>query len=108
MATAAGSDLPAAVRAAVTSYLGRLESGDEPMPFPRFRRGREIGKLAAGIEVSLDVDTRAALEREAQRQEISLEALLVHAVLIHLAERDRDQAPAGKASEQAPALSPRA
>lgn len=74
----------------MTNYLDRLESGDEPTPFPCFRRGRETGTLGAGIQVSLDVRTRAALEREAQRQAISLEQLLVHTVLVHLAERDHD------------------
>lgn len=84
-----GGDGTEAIRTVLSDYLGRLQSGGETTPFPRFRREGGDAKPTAEIDVSLDADTAAALEREATRQAVSPEQLLMHAVLVGLAERDR-------------------
>jgi predicted HicB family RNase H-like nuclease len=82
-----GPDLAATVRAALCDYSRKLRSGREPIAPPQFRASVGLGK-SAELELAVDPDVEAALEREATRQGIALDALATHSVLVYLAELD--------------------
>ena len=96
--TRVGSDLPAAINAALVYYVGKLSSGRGPAAYPRFlspakgagggRDGGERDNPEVGVEVQVDEQIEAVLVREAARQEVSLSELAGHAVLIYLGELD--------------------
>ncbi len=88
--TRVGSDLPAAVNAALVYYVGKLASGRRPVPVPSFlaASGAESTKAQAEVEVPVDERIEAVVYREASRQGVTPDALAHHAVLIYLAELD--------------------
>jgi len=96
--TRVGSDLGAAINAALVYYIGKLRSGRIPAPYPRFLdQGAEPGgaeerfvvrRAEALIEVSVDERIEAALDAEARRQEVGIAQLAGHAVMVFLAELD--------------------
>lgn len=88
-----GSDLPAGVNSAISHYMRRLESGSAPIGIPRFARAPEAAEVA--VDLTLDAETRAPLEREARRQGATVDRLAAHAVLVYLA--DLDEAPRRRA-----------
>lgn len=109
--TRVGSDLPAAINAALVYFVGKLRSGRLPVPYPRFLRERTeeasaddgfvIGRGEDLIEVPVDERIEAALDTEARRQGVGIAALAGHAVVVFLAELDLIGDPARVVAEQA-------
>jgi hypothetical protein len=101
-----GTDLPAAVNAALVFYVGKLESGRGVAPFPKFLAEQGIGdrteddEAIPQLEVDVDPGIEIALEREAAAQGVDIAELARHAVLVYLAELDLigdpKPAPAGR------------
>lgn len=91
------SDIPAVVRAALSDFTQRIESGRPPVGLPRLSD-------AAGAEPALDLDlpvddrTWRVLEREAARQGTTVSQLAAHSVFVYLAELDRLTPPGGTAT----------
>jgi hypothetical protein len=88
-----GGDIAAGVRAALRHYTNeggsRLKGAYRETP--RFiRTSASSGKRPeAGVELSVDPDVQAALEREAsQSAGVSVEQIATHAVLAYLADLD--------------------
>lgn len=100
--TRVGSNLPAAVNAALVYYVGKLNSGRPPARIPDFLKmqgdhGDGEGPRTAGmdasqprpvVEVPVDERIEAALATDAERQGVSPSELAGHAVLVYLAELD--------------------
>jgi hypothetical protein len=100
--TRVGSNLPAAINAALVYYVGKLNSGRPPARIPDFLKvqgdpedgeGVTTADLDAGqprpvVEVPVDERIEAALAADAERQGVSLSELAGHAVLVYLAELD--------------------
>jgi hypothetical protein len=85
-----GGDVAAGVRAALDRYAGR----DELEPARRTTPCRPELRPAAGvgteIELALDPEMEAALEREAHEAGgVSMDQVVTHAVLTYLADLDR-------------------
>jgi hypothetical protein len=83
-----GAGVEAGARAAMLRYADRLESPDAPLPLPRFLEDRFCSGVGSPLELELDAKVQAALEREAERQEVALRRIASHAVLTYLAELD--------------------
>ncbi len=83
-----GSDLGSAVQAALCHYAGKLKSGRPPIGPPNFARPASAADTAVALDLSVDSETEALLEREAARQQTSLSQLAGHTVLVYLAELD--------------------
>jgi hypothetical protein len=75
----------AAFRTAALYYLADRDSGRPAWRAPRFRSKTHSG---GGLRVVLDDDTWAALDEEADRQNVGTEELVVHALLYFLADFD--------------------
>jgi hypothetical protein len=81
-----GEGSPAsAFRTAALYYLADRESGRTAWRAPRFQSKRPSGD---GLRIVFDDDTWAALEEEADRQNVETEELVVHALLYFLADLD--------------------
>jgi hypothetical protein len=83
-----GPDLASAVKAALVDYAHRLESGSPPIGIPKLFRDSQTAP-AKTLDLSVDADTRAMLEREAARLGTTVSQLATHSVLVYLAEFDR-------------------
>jgi len=83
-----GPDLSAGVRRALSHYVTRLEAGWLPPEYPSFLRGLAQGPAAANLELQLDAEIQAALQREGSRHGAPLEQIAAHAVLVYLAYLD--------------------
>jgi len=81
---------PAAIVSQAALYLlAELGSERAATKVPRFARGAQpTGAEELELTVVLDPSDWRALEREAERQQVSLERLLVHAALLLLADLD--------------------
>lgn len=81
----------AGVQAALRDYARRLRSGRKLPEFPRFLRESPLWtRSGAALELSVDPEVQAALEKEAREsQGVSVEQLAGHAVLVYLADLDR-------------------
>jgi hypothetical protein len=92
------SDIPAGVRAALSDFTQRIESGRPPVGLPRFSDA--AGAEPALVDLDLPVDDRTwrVLEREAARQGTTVSQLAAHSVLVYLAEFDRLTPPDGAAT----------
>jgi hypothetical protein len=109
--TRVGPDLGAAINAALVYYVGRLRSGRVPIPYPRFlHEGAAaddsfvVRRAEALIEVSVDERIEAALDTEARRQQVGIEQLAGHAVMVFLGELDLIGEPApGEPTSEKPA-----
>ena len=82
----AGQDISGAARAALLHYVARLGSSGGAIRFPHFRRLLAPETPALSIDLQIDSKTRMALENEAERQGVALQALFEHAVLVYLAD----------------------
>lgn len=84
------ADIPAGVQAALFHYAGKMKTGRGLLDVPRFSPEQAFGETKAGVELELEVDEEieAMLEIEAARQGVTIDQLVVHAVLIYLAELD--------------------
>jgi hypothetical protein len=87
-----GDDLGAAVQAALCHYAGKLKAGRPPIGPPSFAR-EPTADSAVALDLAVDSEIEALLEREAVRQETSLSQLAAHTVLVYLAELDFLTAP---------------
>ena len=90
-----GTDIVAAVQAALLHYTRRLKSRWPPIGVPRCcldRTPRDPG--VAFIKLTVAPETRAVLEREAGRHRVPVGQILVHAVFVYLA--DLDSPPEGE------------
>jgi hypothetical protein len=83
-----GTALVAVAEEALAHYMRRLKSARKPVGVPRFIREHPPDHSEGEIELPIDGEIRATLEREAQKQTVSLERLLVHAVFVYLADLD--------------------
>jgi hypothetical protein len=84
-----GSDLALGVREALANYTRQLNSESPPPEIPRFTAGALSTRSAKALDLPVDEETRAALEREAARQGATTSELATHSVLVYLAEIDR-------------------
>jgi hypothetical protein len=83
-----GSSVGAGIQAALAHYSDRLDSAAPPLAPPPFLDDCCTGDPASRLEITLDPQLRAKLEREARRHQVALERLVAHAVLVYLADRD--------------------
>lgn len=89
------ADIAAAVRAAISDFTQRLESGRAPVALPKGPLGPVSAKTTTAVEVPLDERTWQLLNREARRQSTTVAHLAAHSVLVYLAELDRLTPPNG-------------
>jgi hypothetical protein len=106
-----GADLAVGVQAALTHYTRRLSSNWKPVPLPRFDWPSVDAANVFDLPVAPELE--AALEREALEQQVSVDQILAHAVLVYLADLESATfsgeivvagSPAGDAPASAPAL----
>lgn len=83
-----GPDVRCGIVAALLYYARHLQSGQLPMPPPRFHGGWRVAMGLQTFELQLGPQTRAVLEREACKYQVSLNQILVHAVFVFLADLD--------------------
>jgi hypothetical protein len=86
-----GPDIEAGVRKALRHYTqGKGSSDRVPPDFPRCFGTLEVGCSGADLELAVDPEVRAALERKAREVDgLSVEQIAAHAVLAYLADLDR-------------------
>ncbi len=86
-----GCDIATGVHAALRHYTQGRESSDREAPEPpAFPSGPSTGRSGAGVELVIDPEIQAALEREARESDgMSVEQIAHHAVLVYLADMDR-------------------
>lgn len=86
-----GRDIDAGVQAALRHYTGRKGSSGRTAPaFPRFLSGLAEDRPGIDLELTVDPEIQAVLEREARESDgVSLEQIATHAVLVYLADLDR-------------------
>lgn len=91
--TQLGGDVPGGVRTALFHYTRKLKTGRRPTPFPRFLVTQAPAAADVAVEVAVDAETRALLEREALRQGTTVGQLVTHSVFIYLAELEFQASP---------------
>jgi hypothetical protein len=72
---------------AVRYYLSDRDSGRMALRVPRLSQDA-AREPAFELKLDLDADTWRELDKEAQRQEVSVERLLTHAIIYFLADLD--------------------
>lgn len=82
-------DVAAGVRAALSDFTQRLESGRAPVDLPRTPLEAVSAEPATAVDLDLDERTWQLLQREARRQGTTIAQLAAHSVLVYLAELDR-------------------
>ncbi len=90
-----GPDIAAAAQAALFHYKSKLESGRPPVAPPRFLAYPAAQGDEDVLELNVDPEIEAVLEREAARHGTDLDALAAHSVLVYLAELDFLRSPTG-------------
>jgi hypothetical protein len=84
-----GPDLSAGVHRALRHYVARLESGWLPPKYPDFLRfSSSPNPATADLELQLDAEAQATLQREGLRNGTPIEQIAAHAVLVYLAYLD--------------------
>jgi len=83
-----GADLASGVQAALRHYTRRLKSAKEPVAIPAFCRNQALDGSGAEFELAVEPAIQATLEREARRQAVRIDQLLVHAIFVYLADMD--------------------
>jgi hypothetical protein len=91
------SDIPTGVRAALSDFTRRIESGRPPIGFSRLS-GAARDESAPALDLPVDEHTWRVLQREAARQGATVSELATHSVLVYLAELDRLTPPDGATS----------
>lgn len=97
------TDVVAGAHEALLYYVRKLDSGQPPLAPPRFLRDQPPDGAAVVLELAVDAETQAALEREASRQRIPLSQVLAHAVFVYLA--DLEAASEGRSLGDEPSAS---
>ena len=92
------ADITAGVRAAITDFTQRLESGGAPVELPGGPLEGISTEPATVVDLTLDERTWQLLRREARRQETTVSQLAAHSVLVYLAELDRLTPPSNTAT----------
>jgi hypothetical protein len=83
----AGGCSPAALVSSALLHYREVLASDEPPPkIPAFLGAPESGEE---IDVSVEPELERELRAEARRQGVEVERLLLHAVLVYLADLDR-------------------
>jgi hypothetical protein len=93
-----GADIVAGVRAALSDFTQRLESGRVPIDLPRMPLKGVSAESATAVDLDLDERTWQLLQREARRQGTTVGKLAAHSVLVYLAELDRLTPPSSSAT----------
>jgi hypothetical protein len=85
-----GVDTAAGVQAALRHYTQTRGSAERRAEaFPRFLDESSMALSGADLELTVDPEIQAALEREARESDgVSVEQIAAHAVLLYLAELD--------------------
>jgi hypothetical protein len=83
------SDIAVGVRAALSDFTERLESGRVPLGALRGPLEAVSAEPATVVDLSLDERTWQLLWREARRQHTTVSQLAAYSVLLYLAELDR-------------------
>ena len=83
------ADIAVGVRAALSDFTQRLESGRAAVDLPRTPLEAVSDEPAMAVDLSLDERTWQLLQREARRQGATVAQLAAHSVLVYLAELDR-------------------
>jgi hypothetical protein len=83
------ADITAGVRAALSDFTQRLESGRAPVDLPKAPLEPVSGEPAMAVDLRLDESSWQLLRREARRQGTTVNQLAAHSVLVYLAELDR-------------------
>jgi hypothetical protein len=91
------ADIPTGVRAALSDFTRKLESGPPPSEIPAFSDGPDRPSALA-LDLPVAERTWGILEREAARQGATVSQLAAHSVLVYLAELDRLTPPDGAAA----------
>ena len=84
-----GGDLASGIELAARHYGRRLRSAHPPPALTEL--ATEGDQPVVEVEVRLEPEVAALLEAEAQRTGAELPRLLTHAVLVYLADLDRDR-----------------
>ncbi len=85
-----GRDIAAGVQTALRHYALRMGSERRASELPPVIGSPSTDRTGADIELSLDPEIQAVLEREARESDgVSVEQIANHAVLIYLADLDR-------------------
>lgn len=92
------ADIAAGVRAAISDFTQRLESGRAPIALPKAPLGPVSAETTTAVDVPLDERTWQLLSREARRQSTTVAQLAAHSVLVYLAELDRLTPPGNAAT----------
>lgn len=90
-----GADVAAGVRAAISDFIQRLESGCAPIALPKDPLGPASAETTTAVDLPLDEHTWQLMRREARRQSTTVAQLAAHSVLVYLAELDRLTPPNG-------------
>ena len=91
-------DVATGVRAALSDFTQRLESGRTPAGLPRTPLEPVSAQPAMAVDLSLDERTWQLLQREARRQGTTVAQLAAHSVLVYLSELDRLTPPGNTAT----------
>lgn len=92
------ADIASGVRAALSDFTQRLESGRVPAELPRGPLGADLAEPAMAVDLPLDERTWQLLQHEARRQGTTVSQLAAHSVLVYLAELDRLTPPSSGAA----------
>ncbi len=92
------ADLAVGVRAALSDFTQRLESGHASVDLPRTPLEAVSAEPARAVDLPVDEPTWQLLRREANRQGTTVSRLAAHSVLVYLAELDRLTPPSNAAA----------
>jgi hypothetical protein len=92
-----GPSTAAGVDAALRHYTRRLASRRPPAPVPSFAR-RPPATPVMELDLAVGSQIEAALSKESERQGVSIDLILAHAVFVYLA--DLDTAEGGRVAEE--------
>jgi hypothetical protein len=92
------ADITAGVRAALSDFTQRLESGRTPVDLSGAPLEAVSAEPATAVDLTLDERTWQLLQREARRQGTTVSQLAAHSVLVYLAELDRLTPPSSSAT----------
>jgi hypothetical protein len=106
--THVGGDLVGGVQAALRHYWRRLRSGKKPVELPRgWADARSSEVAGTSLELPVDREVRLILEREAERQATTADRVVLHAVLLYLADLDASASSVPRLDARRNGLSPR-
>jgi hypothetical protein len=87
-----GGDVASGAEAALVHYVRRVKSARPPVGLPAFARDWAPPKETTALELEVEPEQVATLEREAVRQGATMDQLVTHAVFVYLADLDRPEA----------------